>query len=72
MSRIRLANEISLPRRKVFLAQLAFPIFKGNPFDPRLRTHKIHKLSAQFGRTIYAVDIAGDLRATFYIEGEPV
>jgi hypothetical protein len=50
----------------------AFLIFKSNPFDPRLRTHKIHRLSAQYGRTIYAVDIAGDLRATFYIEGETV
>ena len=50
----------------------AFPIFKANPFDPRLRAHKIHRLSAQYGRTIYAVDIAGDLRATFYVEGETV
>ena len=47
-------------------------IFKQNPFDPRLRAHKIHRLSAHYGRTIYAVDIAGDLRATFYVEGETV
>jgi hypothetical protein len=53
-------------------ARQAFPIFKTNPFDPRLRTHKIHRLSAQYGRTIYAVDIAGDLRATFYVEDETV
>ncbi len=53
-------------------ARQVFPIFKANPFDPRLRTHKIHRLSAYYGRTIYAVDIAGDLRATFYIEGETV
>ena len=53
-------------------ALLAFPIFKANPFDPRLRAHKIHRLSAHFGRTIYAVDIAGDLRATFFVEGEIV
>ena len=50
----------------------AFSIFKTNPFDSRLRTHKIHRLSAQYGRTIYAVDIAGDLRATFFLEGETV
>ncbi len=50
----------------------AFPIFKANPFDPRLRAHKIHRLSAHYGRTIYALDIAGDLRAAFYIEGETV
>ncbi len=47
-------------------------IFKQNPFDSRLRTHKIHRLSAHYGRTIYAVDIEGDLRAVFYIEGNCV
>ncbi len=46
----------------------AWKIFKQNPFDPRLRTHKIHRLSAEYGRTIYAVDIKGDLRAVFYME----
>jgi mRNA-degrading endonuclease YafQ of YafQ-DinJ toxin-antitoxin module len=53
-------------------ARKAFQIFKQNPFDPRLRAHKIHRLSAHFGRTIYAVDIAADLRAVFYLEGETV
>jgi hypothetical protein len=45
----------------------AWKIFKQNPFDPRLRPHKIHRLSAEYGRTIYAVDIEGDLRAVFYV-----
>ena len=31
------------PRQKAS-AQDAFRIFKDNPFDPRLRTHKIHRL----------------------------
>ena len=31
-----------------------------------------HELSAHYGRTIYAVDIAGDLRATFCVEGDTV
>jgi hypothetical protein len=31
-----------------------------------------HQVSAYDGRTIYAVDIAGDLRAAFYLEGETV
>lgn len=53
-------------------ARKAFPIFKQNPFDPRLRAHKIHRLSAHYGRTIYAVDVAADLRAAFYVEGETV
>jgi hypothetical protein len=47
----------------------AWKIFKENPFDPRLRTHKIHRLSARYGRVIYAVDIENDLRAVFFIEG---
>ena len=50
----------------------AWQIFKENPFDPRLRTHKIHRLSAQCGRTIYAVDIEGDLRAVFFIKDDLV
>jgi mRNA-degrading endonuclease RelE of RelBE toxin-antitoxin system len=53
-------------------AAVAFGIFKQNPFDPRLRPHKIHKLSAIYGVTIYAVEIASDLRAAFYLEGETV
>ena len=50
----------------------AWKIFKENPFDPRLGTHKIQRLSAHYRRTIYAVEIEGDLRSTFYIEGETV
>jgi mRNA-degrading endonuclease RelE of RelBE toxin-antitoxin system len=47
----------------------AYRIFKQNPFDPRLRPHKIHKLSALYGKTIYSVSIEADLRAAFYIDG---
>jgi len=53
-------------------ARKAWKIFKEDPFDPRLRTHKIQRLSAQYGRTIYAVEIEGDLRSTFYLDGETV
>jgi mRNA-degrading endonuclease YafQ of YafQ-DinJ toxin-antitoxin module len=53
-------------------ARQAFQVFKQNPFDPRLRTHKIHRLSAHFGQTIYAVEIAADLRAVFYLDSETV
>jgi mRNA-degrading endonuclease YafQ of YafQ-DinJ toxin-antitoxin module len=49
-------------------ARRAWKIFKENPFDPRLRTHKIQRLSAQYNRTIYAVDIEGDLRVVFFIK----
>ena len=50
-------------------ARRAWKIFKENPFDARLRPHKIHRLSSLYGRTVYAVDIEGDLRSTFYVEG---
>jgi len=53
-------------------AKAAFRIFKENPFDPRLRTHKIHKLSAVHGKTIYSACIEADLRAVFYLEGTTV
>jgi len=35
-----------------------------------LRTPKIQRLSAPYGRTIYAVEIEGDLRSAFYLDGE--
>ena len=50
----------------------AWEIFKRNPFDSRLRPHKIHRLSAHYGRTIYAVDVEGDLRVVFFLEGDCV
>ncbi len=53
-------------------ARRAWIIFKKDPFDPRLRTHKIQRLSARYERTIYAVEIEGDLRSTFYLDGETV
>ena len=53
-------------------AARAFAIFKADPFDPRLRTHKIHGLSVRFGRTIYSVWVESDLRAVFYLDGDLV
>jgi mRNA-degrading endonuclease YafQ of YafQ-DinJ toxin-antitoxin module len=35
-----------------------------------LRSYKIHKLSARYGRTIYSAEIEADLRAVFYLEGD--
>jgi hypothetical protein len=54
------------------LAKAAFKIFKENPFHPSLKPHKIHRLSAIYGKKIMSVCIAGDLRAVFYIEGNVV
>lgn len=50
----------------------AWQIFKANPFDPRLRTHKIHKLTALYRRTIYAVVVEADLRVVFFVDGDTV
>ena len=50
----------------------AWKIFKKNPFDARLRPHKVHRLSAHYGKTIYAVEIEGDLRVVFYVERDCV
>ena len=61
-----------LPVQQQRRAREAFVVFKQNPFDPRLRPHKIHKLSAAYGKTVHAIVIEGDLRATFYVEGNTV
>jgi mRNA-degrading endonuclease YafQ of YafQ-DinJ toxin-antitoxin module len=53
-------------------ARQAWKIFRENPFDPRLRTHKIHRLSAALGRIVYAADIEADLRIIFYVDGDIV
>jgi mRNA-degrading endonuclease YafQ of YafQ-DinJ toxin-antitoxin module len=53
-------------------AKAAFKIFRENPFDPRLRAHKIHKLSALYGKTIHSVSVEGDLRSVFYLDGNMV
>ena len=53
-------------------ARKAWKVFKEDPFAPQLRTHKILRLSAHYGRTVYAVEIEGDLRSTFYLDGETV
>lgn len=50
----------------------AWLIFKEDPFDPRLRAHKIHRLSNFYHRTIYAAVIEADLRILFYIDAETV
>ena len=50
----------------------AWKLFKQDPFDPRLGTHKINRLSAHYGKTIYSVVVEGDLRILFYIDSNVV
>ena len=51
-------------------AREKYKTFKKDPFDQSLRTHKINRLTALVGKTVYAVVIEGDLRATFYRDGD--
>jgi len=53
-------------------AKRAWQIFKLNPFDPRLGTHKIHALSARAKETVHAVVVAADLRVIFVLRGNTV
>jgi hypothetical protein len=62
----------ALPPGQKEAVRNAWRIFKLNPFDPRLGTHKIHRLSARYRKTIYSVVVAEDLRAVFFIEGDTV
>ncbi len=65
-------NFHSLTPAQKDLARETFQVFHENPFDPRLRTHKIQSLSSLFKRTVHAVVIEGNLRAVFYTEGDLV
>ena len=62
----------ALPASQKESVRAAWVIFKTNPFDQRLGTHKIHRLSAALKKTVHAVVIEGDLRAVFYLEGDVV
>jgi hypothetical protein len=53
-------------------AREAFVVFKQNPFDSRLGAHKIQKLSARYGRVVYAAEIEANLRVVFYMDGNTV
>jgi hypothetical protein len=61
-----------LPSSRKASVRRAWDIFKLDPFDLRLGAHKIHKLSALYGRTIYSIVIEADLRAVFFIDGDTV
>jgi hypothetical protein len=61
-----------LSRSQKESAKKAFAVFRLDPFDPRLKTHKIHHLSALYKKTIYAVRVEADLRSVFYVDGENI
>ncbi len=53
-------------------AEAAFKIFKQDPFDPRLRSHKIQRLSAVAGATIFSATVEANLRVLFRVDGSVV
>jgi hypothetical protein len=61
-----------LSRSQKESAKKAFAVFRLDPFDPRLKTHKIHHLSALYKKTIYAVRVEAGLRSVFYVDGENI
>jgi len=65
-------NFYALPARQKQLVREKWQIFKVDPFDPRLGTHRINSLSARMGKTVRSVVIEGDLRAVFVIDGDLV
>jgi hypothetical protein len=67
-------NFYALPSGRKALVREKWEIFKVNPFDPRLGTHKIERLSALARHNIYSVVIEknGDLRVLFRIDGSTV
>ena len=58
----------SLPSEQKESVRRAWTLFKLNPFDPRLGTHKIHRLSIRYHTTIYSVVIEDNLRALFFMK----
>lgn len=62
----------NLPAPQQKKAKDAFKVFRNDPFDVRLRTHKINSLSARYKRTVFSVSVEGDLRSVFFLDGNIV
>ncbi len=62
----------ALPPAQKQLAREKWEIFKVDPFDPRLGTHKINSLSARMKETVWSVVIDYDMRAVFVIDDDVV
>ncbi len=53
-------------------AKESLKIFKRDPFDPALKTHKINRLSALWRRNVWSVTIKGNLRAVFCMKSNQI
>lgn len=65
-------NFYALPNVTKNVVRKKWRVFKENPFDSALNTHKIHKLSARYRKTIYSCTIESDLRVVFFIDEDIV
>ncbi len=62
----------SLPPAQKEKTREVWRIFKIDPFDPRLRTHKVERLSGIAKTTVYSVVVESNLRILFKIQGNVV
>ena len=53
-------------------AEALFKIFKKNPWDKALKTHKISALSQRAGTPIWAIYVDADIRALFMQKGNVI
>lgn len=62
----------ALPPAQKQLVREKWEIFKVNPFDRELGTHKINSLSGRMKKTVWSVVIDYDQRAVFVIDDDVV
>ena len=60
-------NFYALPSAQKESARNAWKIFRNDPFDSRLNTHKVHRLSGIMKKTVHAVVIEGDSVVSFNV-----
>jgi plasmid maintenance system killer protein len=62
----------ALPSEQKKSVRQKWEIFRTDPFDPRLGTHRINRLSSLHKSTVYSVKIEGNLRVVFKIVGSEI
>ena len=65
-------NFYALDDAKKEVVREKWKVFKENPFDPSLGTHKIIRLTSLYKTLIYSVRIEGNLRIIFKIDDNQV
>ncbi len=62
----------ALPPEQKEKVRKAWAKFIVNHRDPSLRVHKINRLSSLWKTTVRAVEIEGNLRVTFIVQGDMI